>query len=134
MSLNGLLRQTSEWLRGTGPNSDIVISSRVRLARNLDKFPFSQWASKKQEREVLKLAEEAVMATKMMRGAFIVRISEIIDVDKQFLLERNLISREHIMRPEFKSVAISDREVISIMMNEEDHQRVPIIQSGFNHQ
>lgn len=131
-SLSGLLRQTSEWLRGTGPNSDIVISSRVRLARNLDRFPFSHWASKKQEREVLRLTEEAIAGSKSMRGSLLIHINEIADVDKQFLLERNLISREHILRPEFKSVAVSDREVSSIMINEEDHLRMQVMQSGFN--
>ena len=47
MKLNDLLTHTSEWLKGTGPNSNIVISSRVRLARNLDKTPFPHWANKK---------------------------------------------------------------------------------------
>ncbi len=131
--MNALLRQTSEWLRGTGPNSDIVISSRVRLARNLDKFPFSHWASKKQEREVLRLAEEAILSSKLLKNAVIlVHINEITDVDKQFLLERNLISREHILRPEFKAVAVGDREIVSVMINEEDHLRIQVMQSGFN--
>ena len=131
-SMNALLRQTSEWLRGTGPNSDIVISSRVRLARNLDKYPFAHWASKKHEKETLRLCDEAILGTKLMKNAFMIHINEVADVDKQLLLERNLISREHILRPEFKAVAVSDREVISIMMNEEDHLRVQVMQSGFN--
>lgn len=131
-NLNALLRQTSEWLRGTGPNSDIVISSRVRLARNLEKFPFAHWASKKQEKEILKSAEDSILGTKHMRSAMLIHINEIADVDKQFLLERNLISREHILRPEFKAVAVSDREIVSIMINEEDHLRVQVMQSGFN--
>jgi protein arginine kinase len=131
-SLDGLLRQTSEWLRGTGPNSDIVISSRVRLARNLRGFPFSHWASKKQEREVLRLCEEALASSKSLRNSLLVHIQEIADVDKQFLLERNLISREHILRPEFKCVAVSEREITSIMINEEDHLRMQVMQSGFN--
>ncbi len=131
-NMNGLLRQTSEWLRGTGPNSDIVISSRVRLARNLDKFPFAHWASKKQERDILKLSEDSILSSKTMKGSALIHINEIADVDKQFLLERNLISREHILRPEFKAVAVGDREIISIMVNEEDHLRVQVMQSGFN--
>lgn len=131
-NLSALLRQTSEWLRGTGPNSDIVVSSRTRLARNLERFPFSHWASKKQEREVLRIAQEAISGSKSMKNSMMVPIQEITDVDKQFLLERNLISREHILRPEFKCVAVGDREVISIMINEEDHLRIQIMQSGFN--
>ena len=131
-NLNSILRQTSEWLRGTGPNSDIVISSRIRLARNLEKLPFSHWASKKQEKDVMRVCEDAVLGTKSLKNALLIHLSETSDVDKQFLLERNLISREHILKPEFKSVAIGDREVLSSMINEEDHFRVQVMQSGLN--
>ena len=132
MKLDHLLRQTCEWLRGTGPNSDIVMSSRVRLARNLDGIPFSHWAGKKQEKESMECLERAVMGSEMMKGALFVRIAEIDDVDKQFLLERHLVSREHIVRPEFKAVVIGDKEIINVMVNEEDHLRIQVMQSGFN--
>ncbi len=127
-----LLKQTCEWLRGTGPNSDIVMSSRVRLARNLDKLPFSHWATKKQEKESLECLQEAVLNTDLMRSSLYVHMSEVDDVDKQFLLERHLISREHIVHPEFKSVVVGDKEVANIMINEEDHLRIQVMQSGFN--
>ena len=58
MQLDDFLRQDSEWLRGTGPSSDIVLSSRTRLARNLDRYSFSQWADKKQLNEVLSAVKE----------------------------------------------------------------------------
>jgi len=127
-----LLKQTCEWLRGSGPNSDIVMSSRVRLARNLDKLPFSHWATKKQEKETLENLEGAVLEADLMRGSLCTRMSELDDIDKQFLLERHLISREHVVHPEFKSVVIGDKEVVNIMINEEDHLRVQVMQSGFN--
>ncbi len=94
MTIDSLLKQTCEWLLGTGPNSDIVMSSRIRLARNLDKTPFSHWATKKQEKEILEALEQAVLGAEMMGGNTLsVRMAEIDDVDKQFLLERNLVSR-----------------------------------------
>ncbi|HTL69945.1 MAG TPA: protein arginine kinase [Candidatus Eisenbacteria bacterium] len=132
MKVDHLLRQTCEWLRGTGPNSDIVMSSRVRLARNLEKMPFSHWATKKQEKETLENLEGAVLEADLMRGSLCTRMSELDDIDKQFLLERHLISREHVVHPEFKSVVIGDKEVVNIMINEEDHLRVQVMQSGFN--
>lgn len=132
IKLDALLRQTCEWLKGTGPNSDIVMSSRVRLARNLEHTPFSHWATKKQEKETLDQLEKAVAAADAMAGSLHVRMDEIDDLDKQFLLERHLISREHIVRPECKAVVIGDKEVISIMINEEDHLRIQVMQSGFN--
>jgi len=132
MSVEVLLNQTSEWLRGTGPNSDIVMSSRVRLARNLDEFPFGHWASKRHERDLTKVIEAAIREPKYLKTALHFQMSEISDLDKQFLLERHLISREHILRSEYKSVVISDKEIISIMVNEEDHLRIQVMQSGMN--
>ncbi|MBI3252276.1 MAG: protein arginine kinase [Candidatus Omnitrophica bacterium] len=132
MSVDHLLKQACEWLKGTGPNSDIVMSSRVRVARNLEKLPFSHWANKKQEKETMERLEDAVTGVELMRPSLSVRMAEIDDVDKQFLLERHLVSREHITHPEFKSVVVGDREIISVMINEEDHLRVQVMQSGFN--
>ncbi len=132
VKVDSLLKQTCEWLRGTGPNSEIVLSSRVRLARNLEKASFPHWATKKQEKETLELLDAALRHVDLMKGSLFVRMTEIDDVDKQFLLERHLVSREHMMHAESKAVVIGDKEVISIMINEEDHLRIQVIQSGFN--
>ena len=53
MGLDDLIYQNTEWLKGTGPQSNIVISSRIRLARNVEKLPFSHWANKEKEKEML---------------------------------------------------------------------------------
>lgn len=132
MKIDYLLKQACEWLRGTGPNSDIVMSSRIRLARNLEKIPFSHWANKKQSKETQENLESALLSVDLLTTSLCVRIAEIEDVDKQFLLERHLISREHIVRPEFRSVVIGDKEIINVMINEEDHLRIQVLQSGFN--
>ena len=132
MKIDYLLKQTCEWLKGTGPNSDIVMSSRVRLARNLENLPFSHWANKKQEKESLDILSQAAANVDLMRGGVLVGMAELDDVDKQFLLERHLISREHILQPEYKAVIIGDKEAVSVMINEEDHLRIQVMQSGFN--
>ncbi len=132
MKVDHLLKQTCEWLKGTGPNSDIVMSSRIRLARNLEKLPFSHWATKKQEKDTLENLERIVSGAEMLVSGLNVRMNEVDDVDKQFLLERHLVSREHIVHPDFKSVLIGEKEVISVMINEEDHLRIQVMQSGFN--
>ena len=132
MKLEHLIRQTCEWLKGTGPNSDIVMSSRVRLARNLEAYPFSHWANKKEAKEVLNILESALASVDFMKNSLVIKITEIDDVDKQFLLERHLVSREFIVHPEFKTVVISEREITNVMINEEDHLRIQVVQSGFN--
>lgn len=132
LKVDQLIKHTCEWLRGTGPNSDIVMSSRIRIARNLADYPFSHWSNKKQEREISAILGEAVTTTDMMRSSALISMAELDDVDKQFLLERHLISREHIVHPEHKAVVIGDKEVASVMINEEDHVRLQVMQSGFN--
>jgi len=132
MKLNDLLNQESEWLKETGPNSDIVISSRIRLARNLERLSFSHWADEKEQQEVLNQVESAINTSNYLKGSLILRMRDLSNIDKQFLVERHLISREHAAEPDHKGVVISDREIVSIMINEEDHLRFQVLQSGFN--
>lgn len=132
MEFNDLLKQTSEWLKGTGPNSDIVISSRVRLARNLNKVPFSHWAAKKQQEETLMLIEPALVSMDFFKEGLCLRVNNLNPIQRQFLVERHLISRDHTQQPEYKSVCIDKNETIAVMVNEEDHIRSQVIRSGFN--
>jgi len=132
MQLNDLLSHTSEWLKGTGPNCDVVISSRLRLARNLIKSPFPHWAGKEQTEEVLKAVEDVANKDECLKRATIFRLSDMDIVDKQFLVERHLMSLEHTQKANNKAVIIDDDEVVSIMVNEEDHLRIQVMQSGFN--
>lgn len=132
MKVNDLLSHTSEWLKGTGPNSDIVISSRIRLARNLDKLPFPHWANKKQGEQALNIIENAILKTDYLKKMTIFQLAELDSLDKQFLVERHLMSLEHSQKAEFKAVAIDDDEIVSVMINEEDHIRMQVMQSGFN--
>ena len=130
--LDELLKQPSEWLRGGGPISDIVISSRIRLARNLEKFPFATRATKASEADVLAVVKEGLTQTEAFKQPLIFEMGELDEVDRQFLVERHLVSREHIAQPDHKAVAVGAGEVISIMINEEDHLRIQVMQSGFN--
>lgn len=132
MDVDHLLKQTCEWLKGTGPNSDIVVSSRVRLARNLQGHSFTQWENKKELRETMEKLQHVISTAELLKNHLWIHMADINDVDKQFLLERHLISREHVIHPEYKAVAIGDREAISVMINEEDHLRIQVMQSGFD--
>ncbi len=132
MKLSDLINQTCEWLKNTGPNANIVISSRIRLARNLKRIPFSHWANKKQKEEVLKKVKQAVTSSNYTKGALFLQMADLNNLDKQFLIERHVISREHALRADHKAVVIGDREILSIMINEEDHLRIQVMQSGFN--
>jgi protein arginine kinase len=132
MKLEDLMGHTSEWLKGTGPNSDIVISSRIRLARNLEKFPFPHWADQKQGEEILRAVTDASSKCDYLKNTVNFGLSDLETLDKQFLVERHLMSREHAQRTDHKAVIIDNEEIISIMVNEEDHLRIQVMQSGFN--
>lgn len=132
MRIDDFLRHDSEWLKGTGPNSDIVMSSRTRLARNLDKLAFSHWADKKQQEAILTAALDAAESVNYLKDALFVRLKDLSEVDRSFLVERHLISLEHAKDVEFKALIVDPKEIVSIMVNEEDHLRMQVLQSGFN--
>ncbi len=132
MQINDLLNHTSEWLKGTGPNSDIVISSRIRLARNLSKFPFPHWASKTQREEGVNEISSAVSKVDMLKSSTLFRLGDMDSIDRQFLVERHLMSIEHAQKREKNALLVDDEEIIAVMINEEDHLRIQLMQSGFN--
>ena len=132
MNLDDLFNNQGEWLRCTGPNSDIVISSRIRLARNLAKYPFSHWASKKEQQEILQASKQAIAASKKIKNSLCLDIGKLEAIDKQFLVERHLMSKEHTIDAEHKGLCVVDGEIVSIMINEEDHLRIQVMKSGFD--
>ena len=132
MKFDDLLNQDCEWLKGTGPSSNIVMSSRTRLARNIDKLPFSNWANKKQLEEVLNITKDAAAKCSFLKDALFLRLKDLSEVDRFFLVERHLMSPEHAKNAEYKALIVDPKEIVSIMVNEEDHLRIQVMQSGLN--
>jgi protein arginine kinase len=134
MNLDDLANSSGEWLRGSGPESDIVISSRIRLARNLADFPFISRATDADKAEIERIlhtrVDEMRAAGKVPPEALYLKVSELNDVDRQFLVERQLISREHAESDGARAVIIDQAERFSVMINEEDHLRIQVMQSG----
>ena len=130
--LEDMADRCGEWLRGTGPESDIVISSRIRLARNLADFPFIRRCSA-EDRQSLERSVRAKME-KLAKWDEVryVLVSDLSEVDRQFLVERQLISRELADSDDARSVAIAPDERFSVMVNEEDHLRLQVMQSGLS--
>ncbi len=132
MKLDDLIHQTGQWLKGVGEHANIVMSSRVRLARNIAIRPFPNRAKKKELDEILELVQNAMNQIDFFKDSFFLKINELDNVDKQFLVERHLMSHEHSTNPEGKALVVSKEEVLSVMINEEDHLRIQVMQSGFN--
>lgn len=132
MRFDDFLRQDGEWLKGTGPNADIVMSSRTRLARNIGRFSFTHWADKRQLDEILTMVKDAAEATSFLKNSLFIKLKDISEVDRLFLVERHLMSPEHAKDVEYKALIVDPKEIVSIMVNEEDHLRMQVLQSGFN--
>ncbi len=131
MNLETLTHTSGEWLRGTGPESDIVISSRIRLARNLAAFPFTNRASPHQKAEIENLLRERIGRLDLDPKLAYLNVPGLSALDRQFLVERQLISRELASAEGPRGVAVGPRETVSLMVNEEDHLRLQVMRSGF---
>lgn len=131
MELNDLSNKTGEWLSGKGPDSDIVISTRIRLARNASRFPFLSKADDNHKKEIEQLFHECIKETEVTKELFYVDINKSSSLDRLFLVERHLISKEHAESEGGRSVAFGKEETVSLMINEEDHLRIQVIKSGF---
>lgn len=132
MDVDDLIGQSGEWLKGSGPESDIVISSRVRLARNLARFPFLTRASEEQRAQIHDVARTALDRLGLARnGHCYVDLARSNDLTSRFLLERHLISRELANGSGGRGVLFSRSETLSLMVNEEDHLRIQAIRAGF---
>ncbi|MFH1790525.1 MAG: protein arginine kinase [Candidatus Omnitrophota bacterium] len=134
MKIDDLLHRGSEWLNSKGPRSECVISSRVRLARNIEKMPFFNRANPPAKKRIMEIARACVEKSKILKAASFIPMKSVTDLDRKFLVERHLMSPEHMADPEFKAVVLDENEVVSIMVNEEDHFRLQVLQSGFNMQ
>lgn len=132
MVIDELAHSSGEWLRGTGPESDIVISSRIRLARNLADFPFMSRATPNDRTETERILREKIIRGEVAAELSYVDVNKLPPLDRQFLVERQLISRELAETEGARSVAIDRHEQVSLMINEEDHLRIQVMHSGLD--
>ena len=130
MKLADLVQLPTEWLRGTGPMNDVVISSRIRLARNLAGMPFLTRCSDEQQREVETRLRNDIRQAHLAEEVLYVDIPSTDELDRELLVERHLISRQHAEGDKPRGVAFSSNEGLAIMVNEEDHLRVQVLRSG----
>lgn len=116
--------------KGSGPEDRIVMSSRVRLARNLRGHAFPTWAKKKGRVKAMELIRPAVESLPELAAAHSAGMEELATVDKQILVERHLISREHAAKGAGSGVVFREDESLCVMINEEDHLRMQAILPG----
>jgi len=130
MNLSDLVKRPAEWLRGTGQMNDVVISSRVRLARNLAGMPFLSRCNEEQQTEIEHRLRDSILQAKIADETLYMDIASADEIDRKFLVERHLISRQHAAGSHPRGVAFSPTETLAIMVNEEDHLRMQVLRSG----
>jgi protein arginine kinase len=131
VKITNLLKSSSEWIRGEGGGNRIVITSRIRLARNLDKHPFPGWAKKAEREKILDVIQPAVKSLPEMSHAIINdSMDHFTPLEKQVLVEQHLISREHAAKNAGSGLVVNRPRTLSVMINEEDHLRIQAIRSG----
>lgn len=130
MNLDNIAKTGGEWLRGDGPESDIVISTRVRLARNSVDYPFPIAASLEEKSTIEEDLHKKILESGIIKDAYYTNLMTASPVDRYLLVERHLISREHADGKGDRSVVFGSNEIIAVMINEEDHLRMQAVRSG----
>jgi protein arginine kinase len=118
------------WFSETKKDSEIAISSRIRLARNIVGIPFPQWASDEQLAKIGSLVKDAVSSSPYLSKLSFVSMDEISSIERQALSEEHVISPQFTEPSKGSFLAFSDDHNIGIMINEEDHLRIQVLSTG----
>ncbi len=130
MRFSTLIKHPADWMTGGKGEHGAVLTSRIRLARNLSNLPFPGWAKRSDRDEALKVMRPAVESLSVMDKGFSQELNKLDSVQKQVLVERHLISREHAARGSGSAAVIERSQGFSLMLNEEDHLRMQAIRPG----
>ena len=130
MKLNDISQKINEWFSGEGPLSDVIISSRVRLARNLAGHKFLAACSAQEKAEILKKLKDVLMGIELGDEVFYIGVDKTPVLERRFLVERHLISQHHAFGKGPRGAVIARREFFTAMINEEDHLRLQVLRAG----
>lgn len=130
MNIYDFLITPADTARREGPNQRVVMSSRVRLARNLKGYAFPGWAKKPERIRSLDILRPAVESLPEMVACFSEAMDNLASLDKQILVERHLISREHAAKGAGSGMVLNKEESLCVMINEEDHLRMQALRPG----
>lgn len=123
------------WMKQAGPESDIVLSSRIRLARNLNGVPFPEQAEAGQLQQIGQQIADSVqdlIRADSRHGYAMLDMAALTEQERRILVEKHLTSLKHVQEPPNRSLIIRDDTAVSIMVNEEDHFRIQGLTSGLN--
>ncbi|MFB6226724.1 MAG: ATP--guanido phosphotransferase [bacterium] len=125
------LRQSPNWARSKGPEKDVVVSSRLRFARNDSRYPFPGRANGQQKDEVFQRTEEILTSADTGRELHFLRMSDLESLEKDVIRERRLGSKKLTEAPH-GGLVFDPGESTAVLVNEEDHFRIQSLSSGYN--
>jgi len=129
---DAMVKRPPTWLDGSGADSEIVMSSRVRVARNVAGHRFSHYCDGEELSDILRTVEEAARGTAVFARNQCIAMGRISTLDRQFLAERHLVSREFLFNSAHRAVMLNALEDTCLMINEEDHLRMQGFAAGFD--
>ena len=130
MKLTDISNDINEWFSGSGPQADIVVSSRIRLARNIAGYKFLSHCSNTEKAEILEKLKNVLMSLELGDKASYICVDKAPTLSRHFLVERHLISRHHAFGKGPRGVVMVQREFFTAMINEEDHLRLQVLKAG----
>jgi protein arginine kinase len=130
MNIHEFLGTPAEVARREGPHNKIVMSSRVRIARNVKGAAFPGWAKKAERIRILEALRPAIQSLPQMADCFSESMDNLTILDKNILVERHLISREHAAKNAGSGLVLNRDESLCVMINEEDHLRMQALRPG----
>ena len=130
--IDKLLLHPVSWLASSNSDDNVAISSRIRLARNLSSLTFPINSSESERNQILSIISPIIKKNKILKGLTEFNINSLSEIDKCFLLERHLISRDFCKGGSGSSLIINETEACSLMINEEDHIRLQVMQPGLS--
>ncbi len=132
MAFEELLTSNEDWFLKAGPSCEVVVSSRVRFARNLEGKKFPHNSSAVEQSEVVTEVHKAISTLPQAPNLQFVHLNKISSLDRQFLTEHQLISAEHAASLGERAVAFDAKEGLSFLVNEEDHLRLQVFRGGLS--
>jgi protein arginine kinase len=131
-TIDELAARMAPWLQADGDLSDNVISSRIRLARNLARIPYPSIANAKQQAEVMEAVAGVTESTPQLKDGTFLRARDLDTTDRQVLVERHITSPEFMRDNIELGVVVSAGEEVAVSVNEEDHLRIQALGSGLS--
>ncbi len=120
-----------KWITNHTVEDEVVISSRVRLARNLDNYIFPSWLKAKESQAINSKIIKNVLDDPKLKKLYVLSFNELTDIEKQILFEENLVSSNFLDESQLeKSIILSKDANLGIMVNEEDHLRIQAVFPG----